>query len=542
MNKVAIIEDGKYGYLKENETGDEIFEAMGNAIFISNVTREVETGNIFLHINFAYGDRTVTDVIPRSDLNRRGLMKLQAKGADVFEDSVKCLIQCLKDQEKELEIQNVHAGLGWYKAQRPDEPEKNVTVFRNPYIKSLDSNYQGIFDIRPKGSFEKWKDMVNNYVVGTNLELALVLGFSSVINGYLADGLDVKNLFVHFFGDSSTGKSTALQLAVSVAGNPIQTENSLFLTWNSTGNALIRSMGDNNGYPVAIDEASMSNDDSFTQLIFQLSGGFEKKRLKKDLSMNTSQTFCTTIISSGEQSLIAKSKKTTGLKTRLIEFDSLELTTSSEHAEAVKRIVKYNYGHAIQPFVDYVRTFKRKELLDQLEQFRSIYKEQSSANDGLVDRISTKYAVILLTAKLVRKCFNFDITRKRILNILIENERNMESRDIGILAYECLMQYATINKGCFLSENNTCPTRTFGCFQRARSPKIINGQIFNYELVFISSHCATVLKGQGFEDVNVVMKNLRAKGLLICEPDRLVNKRKLGKDVSPVSVYIFPVQ
>lgn len=28
MNKVAIIEDGKYGFLKENETGDEIFEAM----------------------------------------------------------------------------------------------------------------------------------------------------------------------------------------------------------------------------------------------------------------------------------------------------------------------------------------------------------------------------------------------------------------------------------------------------------------------------------------------------------------------------------
>lgn len=542
MNKVPFIEDGMYGYLIENETGEEVFEPLGNAIFISSITRELEDSKVFLHISFEYGDKTVTDVIPRSDLNRRGLLKLQEKGADVFEDTVTCLIQCLKKQEAELEVENVHSGLGWYKIESPKNPDKYVNVFRNQYIKLSNSSYQGFFDIKPKGSFEKWEDMVNNYVVGTNLELSLVLGFSSVLNGYLSNSLDVKNLFVHFFGDSSTGKSTALQLAISVASNPAQTENSLFLTWNTTGNALMHSMGDNNGYPVAIDEASMSNNDSFTQLIFQLSGGFEKKRLTKEIAMNSSQTFCTTILSSGEHSLINKSKKTSGLKVRLIEFDSLELTTSSEHSETVKQVVKGNYGHAIQPFVDFVKTFRRKELLEQLEYFRSIYTKHSSANDSLANRISTKYAIILLTAKLVRNCFGFDIKVKNILNILLENERNMESRDIGILAYECLVQYASINKNCFLSENNPYPTKTYGCFQKARSPKVIGERTYKNELVFISSHCASVLKENDFEDVNVVMKNLREKGLLICEPDRLINKRKIGTDSSPVSVYILAVE
>ena len=41
-----------------------------------------------------------------------------------------------------------------------------------------------------------------------------------------------------FMGNSSTGKSTAAALAVSIAGNPTKGSNTLFRSWNGTRNAL----------------------------------------------------------------------------------------------------------------------------------------------------------------------------------------------------------------------------------------------------------------------------------------------------------------
>lgn len=85
------------------------------------------------------------------------------------------------------------------------------------------------------------------------------------------------------------------------------------MNWNATSNALIHVLTDNNGYPVAIDETSMSGEEEFTSLIYRLSSGQDKRRMNKDLSLNKTPTFCTTLLSSGEHSLLAKSKRNTGL-------------------------------------------------------------------------------------------------------------------------------------------------------------------------------------------------------------------------------------
>lgn len=57
-------------------------------------------------------------------------------------------------------------------------------------------------------------------------------------------------------GNSSTGKSTAAALAVSIAGNPSKGDQTLFRGWNGTRNAIEGYLSNNFGVPIALDELS----------------------------------------------------------------------------------------------------------------------------------------------------------------------------------------------------------------------------------------------------------------------------------------------
>ena len=79
------------------------------------------------------------------------------------------------------------------------------------------------YDLTPKGTFDNWFNMYLEEVKGSLLlELAVVFGISALVTSFLKHKHDVEfaGILFSFTGQSSTGKSTAAALAVSVAGNP----------------------------------------------------------------------------------------------------------------------------------------------------------------------------------------------------------------------------------------------------------------------------------------------------------------------------------
>ena len=71
--------------------------------------------------------------------------------------------------------------------------------------------------MEPKGSLDAWLEMVKAEVIGnTAAEICLLIGFASVILGYLNHFTDLGCLLFNFCNTSSKGKTTMAMLSASV--------------------------------------------------------------------------------------------------------------------------------------------------------------------------------------------------------------------------------------------------------------------------------------------------------------------------------------
>ena len=125
----------------------------------------------------------------------------------------------------------------------------------SPSYPIVDSAY----DLTPKGTFDNWFNMYIDEVKGhLLLELAVIFGISALVTSFLKHKHEIEfaGIIFSFTGQSSTGKSTAAALAVSVAGNPTKGNETLFRSWNATRNALEGYLSNNFGIPIVFDELS----------------------------------------------------------------------------------------------------------------------------------------------------------------------------------------------------------------------------------------------------------------------------------------------
>jgi hypothetical protein len=254
------------------------------------------------------GQEKVIELPRDACLTKRELIKLQRRGLMVTEKTAEHAIEYLLNIEQSMPEdwrENVHSNVGFDVIDEDD-------IFNHYAAYGVKSKYTGPLDIMPKGSYSEWFRMVRENVLGNpQLEAILVLGFSSAVMGLVAPIFGLDSMLVHISGDSSTGKSISAKLAVSVWGNPsTKISNGLATTWNATDNAILTNLIGNHGLAVLLDEISMSEANDFTKLIYKLAGSKDKSRLTKEIKPIEAGTWATTFLTTGEFSLIDKSKKT----------------------------------------------------------------------------------------------------------------------------------------------------------------------------------------------------------------------------------------
>lgn len=299
-------------------------------------------------------------LLPLYKFNRAGLLELKQFGIYVNENNVNTLISVLQNQEYELNyvdkepVKYFHKQIGWYKY-------KGQYIFRGYSAISTNesgqlvniSKYNGDYNLSIKGNLSGWKDFIKREVIGyTPLELAVILGLSSVLNGYLGDAVDCPNILVNLVGDSSSGKTTASMLALSTASMPrsrvVDNKLSFMRSWNGTSNAILNSLNGNLGFPVVIDELSLLKTRDASSLVYAFSWGEDKNRLNGDSQQIKTNSFKTTVISTGECSLLNKcTSANTGIRVRIIELSNVQWTTSAEHSNRIKKGCLDYYGTAI---------------------------------------------------------------------------------------------------------------------------------------------------------------------------------------------------
>ena len=94
-------------------------------------------------------------------------MKLQNTGIDVIKGNVKHVVECIRECEESITKKYIHSKLGFM-------DYKGKTIYKLHEAIGLNSTYVGTCEIEPKGSYDKYLEMINNHILGNpELEFAL---------------------------------------------------------------------------------------------------------------------------------------------------------------------------------------------------------------------------------------------------------------------------------------------------------------------------------------------------------------------------------
>lgn len=447
----------------------------------------------------------------------------------------------LREEELRIDFKYIHKTLGWCRLDEQD-------VFKCFKAYPIDSEYQGYFNVKPCGSYKAWLNGVKDYAMKTTaLQLAVVLGLSAVTVGFLREYLDL-SLFVHLYGASSTGKSSFAQLALSTAANPNPSaNNSLFATYADTQNYLVSMLSNNFGVPVVFDELSIvSYRKDLSDFIYKLANGRDKGRLNTKAEKREVATWATTIISTGESSILAQTNNNAGLSARVLELSPDIITPSAKDAEELREIIFRNYGHANMKFAKYL--IRHKDLVvDLFENFREKFIKVSFLG-SLAHRLSKNLSIIMTTAVLCGNIFGLDFDIHAIGDLLLnslakQNERNSFSFDIKVSDFllsdliSNSRRYKIQDKydDVIYSGNNI-----IGVVKELKVPTKINKQDCHIEMYYLPEKFAELLANGGFSDEKVVIDCLANRGYLLREGNHSRVKRNIDGVRARVYVVRFP--
>lgn len=512
--------------LNKEDDGSIKREKICEPIFVEEKIENIDSGEHFMilvnKINGTYRKKKYS----REILIPAKLLALVKYGVDIPAEFEKALSRYLSIQSKAVPHRLVYSKVGW----NVDENEElqfrlDNLISNNSKITAINDVDTLKFNVSCKGSLENWLNMFSNEVQGnTALETIMCMSFSSVIVGYLnKTNKDADTLIIHLAGKSTTGKTTGSKLALSPFGLPDIKNKGLLRTWNATTNAMINSLGGNFGVPIAFDELSMVNQKSITKELYTIASGLEKARLNDSITQQNQQTWATTIISTGEQSIFEKTNNNAGLRVRAISFDGVEWTKSAKNAENIKAVINENYGHAGVEFVKYI--FEQGfEIIDNKFQDWKAKSLAVMPDSQFKDRVANKFAIIMTAGDIANEALGLDINLEAVLNFLRENEvESIGDRDFGEKAFNDMVQVIIQNITNFKTKDSySSPRECWG--------KIENDAGY-YQVMILQNVLQDKLRELNNEDPKVVIKEWKAKGYLINEGDRAtIRRRVFSKD------------
>ncbi|MFR3072295.1 MAG: DUF927 domain-containing protein [Paeniclostridium sp.] len=508
------LSDGYDLYVKSLESPYR--ERLGDHIRIKEVTYNIDNEKYKALIEYKSIKGISEILIDRADyLNERKLMKYQSEGLDVMKRNVGFVTEYLRESESEVPMKYIHSKLGF------SEYEGKL-IYKLYKAIGIDSKYIGPYKIEPKGTIDEYLKMINEHVLGyTELEFALSLGISSELLAYIGEELGLDSNIIHIVGNSTTGKSTALKLAISCFGYPSCNQESLYGTYNGTNNALIKKLGGLRGVPYALDEISMSDSNNFTKFIYSLSNGADKERLNKDSELMKKESWLTTILSNGEKSIIRSSNKNAGVQVRVIEAENFIWTKSAKHAESINKIILNNYGHLGIKFAEYLLKQSKEDLIKQYKHEKDkLSNKLRSINiyDNMTDRRCSKFTIIIQTALILKDILNIDLDIEGMIDMITSIEKeSIRNRNFN----ESVIDYI---KGYVETYRNQ-----FDGITEATTPKVL-GKITEkqdyIEVQMMKESFKYMINEGGYEDEKVVLKELKKGGYLDCEVDRYTRTRR----------------
>ena len=254
------------------------------------------------------------------------------------------------------------------------------------------------------GTFEGWRDGVGAY--GTDNPM-LILGLSATLASPMLKLVNMHQGGLHFVGDSSIGKTTALLMASSCWSDA-----KFMRTWRATANGIEGAAALANDNTLILDEISEADPREVGEIVYSVGNGTGKSRANRHGNSRPVKNWRVMLLSSGERTLsttMAEGGKhaKVGQEVRLLDipckreyglFDTLhEFQSGRELADALKANATLHHGHAGPLFLEKLIADDR-DYAKELEQIAARSEFQSGT--GVEGRAAKIFALIALAGEL----------------------------------------------------------------------------------------------------------------------------------------------
>lgn len=271
---------------------------------------------------------------------------------------------------------------------------------------TFQSESKGKDEYTQRGTLESWQQGIAAPAIGNPL---LVLSISAAFAGPVLALVGVESGGLHLIGDSSTGKTTALQAAASVWGG-----DNFRRSWRTTANGVEGAAALFNDCLLALDEISECDPRDVGEVVYMLGNGVGKQRASRTGSARTVHRWRSSVISTGERSIAtsmmeAGQRVKAGQAVRLLDIpaqrrygawdDLHQHSNGPAFSDALKRAALASYGTAGRAFLEKL-TRDTCNLTERLEAIKAKLLDGVQGGDGQPARAAARLAVLALAGEL----------------------------------------------------------------------------------------------------------------------------------------------
>ena len=295
---------------------------------------------------------------------------------------------------------------GWYKNHfvLPNQ----VYPFNNELI--LRTNIGTDRQFETSGSLIDWQENIAKYAKNNSrLILALACSFAAP----LLHLVNEESGAIHLVGNSSLGKTTALQVASSVWGS-----SSFIKQWRMTCNALEVVAQNHSDCLLPLDELAQADSKTVSDMIYMLANNEGKRRLRSEIVLRSQHNWRTLILSTGEIDIATKvaesSKKSfAGMEVRFVSlpancntghgiFEDLHgFKNGDQLSKYLKDSCSKYYGTAIQKYLEFL-TNDIEAITAKIKQIQQEFKVKyiPEGSSGQVMRVASRFGLIAAAGEL----------------------------------------------------------------------------------------------------------------------------------------------
>ncbi|MEK4530538.1 DUF927 domain-containing protein [Solibacillus sp. FSL K6-1554] len=521
-------------YVKEDESSE--YSKFCDLLYIDRCIQDYRTEKVSVQLCIRVQEQTKFLTFPMKFLQPAELLGLNDYGYPMSIDLAKILSKYLLKQVKHVPFEIHYDSIGFLQKESGIKPVYALEdTFGNVDNKNFKVHSQlAKFNLKPNGSLEGWIRGVQKHVVGQiPLEFILGVSFSALVLGYQkVQGKQVHTSISHLVGASTTGKTTASLLAISVFGKPAKEQGSLYQSFNATQNSLINKLGHNYGVCYVMDEFSMSRIKDTTSMVYTIAEGYDKDRLDENSSLKDAVSWAMSLITNGENSILEMSNKNLGLEVRLQEYKDIKWTSSSDHAESIHDFIIDHYGHAGIAYAKYVAS--DWTMIDLATDDWTAYFKENLPASPIKNRLAPKYATILAGLQLAGEALDMAFHLEEVAHFIIGNEEELSyNRDIAEWVYGLVVEHILTHEECFeIDGKEELPETVIG--------KISHHDNRQYKVNIKADYLKKVLSKLGYSNTALIFKALKRKPYFKSELNRQTTRTAIAGEREVTYEFLVP--